>query len=300
MYDTSLPLPEISPSAFVIGPLRDHTGFRLTGEADFTVRDRLRAALTALAADGAREIHLDLAGLSFIDVCCARELIALTERYPAARLVVYCPPASMRLITAILHPEATIEFIDTPRRAAREADGRSEQVTSHWLTLATREGPLAPDIVELISAEHVRIRNLIGKLDAFRLDAALAGPAPEAGLTWAALAGFLRFHVDAAEEIAYLPLAGATPEAAAAIVRAAEADADIRAAVGETQLSRPGSPTWQLAVQAACSAARSHIACVESDPLLHFQHRTALKVRRTLGRQWVAFMAARALDESAR
>jgi hypothetical protein len=208
----------------------------------------------------------------------------------------------MRRITAILHPEATIEFIDAPSSGAREADGRPGQVTPHWLAPLTREVPPAPDLMELISAEHVRIRKLIGELDGALLDAVPAGPraGPGPESAWAALAGFLRFHVAAAGEIAYRPLAGTAPGAAAAIVHAAEADADIRAAVGEAQLSRPGSLAWHMAVQAACRAARSHIACVESDPLPRFRHRAAPRVRRALGRQWVAFMAARAMDESAR
>ena len=300
MHDTSLSLPETGLGAFAIDPLRGHTGFRLTGEADFTVRDRLRAALATLPADGAREILVDLAGLGFIDVCCTRELIAIIERHLAARLVVHCPPASMRRITAILHPEATIEFIDTPRFGAREANDRSGQVISHWLAPGDTRGSAGagPHGTDLGRARpHREAHRGTGRRP--------AGCYPDRTRAWpraglAALAGFLRFHVDAAGEIAYRPLAGTAPEAAAAIVHAAEADADIRAAVGEAQLARPGSRAWQLAVQAACSAARSHIACVESDPFPHFRYRTAPRVRRALGRQWVAFMAAQALDEAAR
>ena len=299
MRDSLLMLPEPGPGAFVIGPLRGRTGMLMAGEADCTVRDLLCAALAALAADGAEVIHLDLTELGFIDVCCTRELIAVTERHPAVRLVVYHPPASMRRITAILHPEAKIEFIDPPRLGAAAANGRSGQIESCFPAPATREGPPTPDIMELILAEHVRIRKLIDGLDSALLDAGPAGPGSDSALAWASLARFLRLHVDAAEEIAYQELAGAGPDAAVAVVQASETDADIRIAIEEAQLSRPGSLTWHMAVQATCSAARSHIVRVESGPLPFYEQHTALRAGRILGRQWVGFMAARALDASA-
>ena len=157
---------------------------------------------------------------------------------------------------------------------------------------------MAPDIIGLILAEHVRIRKLIEKLDNALLEADPAGPGSAPGLAWATLARFLQFHVDAAEEIAYLALADTEPDAAVAVVQACETDADIRTAVEEAQLARPGSLRWHMAVQAACSAARSHIARVESGPLPPYQHHTTPRMRRILGRQWVAYMAAKALDAS--
>ncbi len=308
MHDTSLPLPETGLSAFAIGPLRGHTGFRLTGEADFTVRDRLRAALAALAADGAREIHLDLAGLGFIDVCCTRELIAI-DRASSRR-------APRRVLSARLdaayhrHPSSGGHDRIHRHPQVRSQGGRRPSGAGH-VTLAgagdTRGSAGArPHGTDLGRARpHQEAHRRTGRRPAgCRTGRTRArtrtGPGPGPRAAWAALAGFLGFHVAAAGEIAYRPLAGTAPGAVAVIAHAAEADADIRAAVGEAQLARPGSRAWHMAVQAACSAARSHIACVESDPLSYFRHRTAPTVRRALGRQWVAFMAARALDEAAR
>jgi STAS domain len=105
-----------------ISPLPGCTGLILTGEADLTAQDRLRAALAPLPADGTGEIHLDLAGLRFIDVACTRELIALTGRHPAARLIAHHPPASLLRITALLYPDATIEFTGTSRPHAPAAE----------------------------------------------------------------------------------------------------------------------------------------------------------------------------------
>jgi STAS domain len=103
------------PGTLTIRPLQDRAGLILAGEADLTARDTLHAALAALPADGTGDIHLDLAGLRFIDVACTRELIALTGRHPAARLIAHHPPASLLRITALLYPDATMEFTGMSR-----------------------------------------------------------------------------------------------------------------------------------------------------------------------------------------
>jgi hypothetical protein len=103
------------PGTLTIRPLQDRAGLILAGEADLTARDTLHAALAALPADGTGDIHLDLTGLRFIDVACTRELIALTGRHPAARLIAHHPPASLLRITALLYPDATMEFTGTSR-----------------------------------------------------------------------------------------------------------------------------------------------------------------------------------------
>ena len=279
MRDGSVVLRASDRSSLVIIPLRSRTGALLAGAADCTVRDILRAALTALAAGGARDVHLDLAELSFMDVCCTRELIAFTRRHPAVRLVVHHPPASLRRIAAIVGPEAEIEFTDTP---------------------GTGEATPTPDIMELILGEHIRISKLIGELDAALLDPGPVAPGSEPALAWAALARFLSFHLDAAEEVAYRALAVPGPGAATAIRQVSEADADIRAAVEEAQLSRPGSRSWRMAVQAASRAARRHIVLLESGPLPRYRDHAASGARRVLGRQWAAFMTDLVLDASAR
>ena len=100
-----------------IRPLPGRAGLMLAGEADITTQDALRAALAALAADGTGDIHLDLTRLRFIDLSCTRELIAITGRHPAVRLIVYDPPACLLRITALVYPQADITFIGGPVRA---------------------------------------------------------------------------------------------------------------------------------------------------------------------------------------
>ena len=150
-----------------------------------------------------------------------------------------------------------------------------------------------PDIVELIRAEHARIIGLTGQLGTALAQQAPVDPGSEPDLIWAALVRYLRFHVEAAKEIAYRALAGSEPNAPPAIAQASQADADIRETAAEARLAPPGSRTWRLAVQAICGSANRHITCVESGPLAQFQDHGALTVRHALGRQWVAFMTAR-------
>lgn len=152
------------------------------------------------------------------------------------------------------------------------------------------------DLAELILADHVRISQVIGQFNDALAAPCQAGPDPEAGPVWDVLAGFLWLHVAAAEEIAYPALTSADPGVALAVAQASEVNADLREAVAEARLSRAGSRTWHMAVQAACHAAQAHIACEESDLLVRYRRRAAPAARRAAGRQWASFMTARTLD----
>jgi hypothetical protein len=71
--------------------LARQAGLCLRGAADLLSLDTLREAIAALPAD-AGEVHLELAELSFIDVCSARELIAVARR-PARPHLIFHQPA---------------------------------------------------------------------------------------------------------------------------------------------------------------------------------------------------------------
>ena len=116
MPDRFAPRPSPGMGTLTIRPLQGRAGLMLAGEADITTRDALRAALAALPADGTGDIHLDLTGLRFIDLSCTRELIAITERHPAVRLIAHDPPASLLRITGLVYPEAKINIIAGPAR----------------------------------------------------------------------------------------------------------------------------------------------------------------------------------------
>jgi len=301
MYDCQL-----LPGTLTIRPLSGCRGLLLAGEADLTARDTLRAALAALPADGTGEIHLDLAGLEFIDLACARELIALTGRHPAARVIAHRPPGTLLRITSLLYPNPPIEFTGTlpppaPAAAGHPAapgDGRGPDGSR---APAPPSGPGATpeaDVVELITGDHGRILRLftgLGQLTCGRQHAA-GTRGHLLGETWAALTRLLAIHLDAEQEICCPALAAAGPPGSVLWASAA-GHFDIRETIAEAQLSATGSTRWLRAVTDAWLAAIRHCQADEHH-LLPELARATPETRALLGRQWAAFILARLQDDA--
>lgn len=150
------------------------------------------------------------------------------------------------------------------------------------------------DIVELILADHARIRRLLAEVETALRKADHTGSRAELPERWQVLATLLEMHADAAEEIGMPALFG--PTATTARDNAKATHDDIRETIGETRLHPAGSTSWQLGVLAACAAARDHIRDLESGALARFRRNTSMPVRETLGRQWTAFVAASMAD----
>ncbi len=87
--------------------LENQAGLRLRGEADMRNADALREAIASLPADMA-EIHLELAELSFIDVCVTRELITLARRRARPHLILHHPPRVLTRLIRLLWPDCLI------------------------------------------------------------------------------------------------------------------------------------------------------------------------------------------------
>ena len=175
MSDCSAARPSSGTGTLTIRPLRGRAGLMLAGEADITTRDALHAALAALKADGAGEVHLDLAGLRFIDVSCTRELIAITGRHPPARLIAHDPPPCLLRLTALIYPQAPITITGRPRPdtgappdagPARDGGG-SGPGGSPATGRPPRGGVTMPDAAGVITGDHVRIRRLRVALGTF-------------------------------------------------------------------------------------------------------------------------------------
>jgi hypothetical protein len=299
------------PGVFTVRPLPDRTGLILAGEADLTVKDILRAALAALPADGTGDIHLDLAGLRFIDVACTRELIVAASRRPAAHIVIHDPPAALPRITALLDPDASIDFTGAPRPLTAAPDQNppapGDASTSPDGTSAAGARPqaatAATDIIDLIAADRAQITELLARISQLTGSCrdAPGGQAPGAGdpvpgQAWAALARLLTAHIDAEQEICYLPMAAARPPAD--LLRAWAADLfDIREALAEARLPAIGSARWLRAVTDASAAAIRHFHAEDSH-LLPALSQAPAETRGRLGRQWAAFTLARLQDDA--
>lgn len=103
------PAPASPAGALVIRPLPSGHGLLLQGQADINSRPVLRAALRAAATDRPHHLHLELAGLRFIDVCCTREIVAFTEHHPGMRVTLHHPPPGLLRITSLAWPEANLD-----------------------------------------------------------------------------------------------------------------------------------------------------------------------------------------------
>jgi len=152
------------------------------------------------------------------------------------------------------------------------------------------------DIIELIMADHRRIRRLCRAL----ADGARWGSETGSGSmladVWEPLAGLLEAHIRAEEEICYLPVFWCRPHAAERRREAIADHEDIREALREASLQRIGSAPWWRAVRAVVATTVDHLDREERDVLAGFSPRLTMTRRRQLGRQCSAFTAAWRLD----
>jgi len=152
------------------------------------------------------------------------------------------------------------------------------------------------DVIELIMADHRRIRRLRAVLD----DAVRCGGDSGSGWmlahVWQRLAGLLEVHTRAEEEICYLLMFGSGPLAGRRRQAAAADHDDIRDAIGEAALQPAGSARWWGAVRAVLAISAGHLEREERDMLVGWQARLTMSRRRELGRQWLGFTAALRLD----
>jgi hypothetical protein len=151
------------------------------------------------------------------------------------------------------------------------------------------------DIIEVILADHKRIRRMLGALD----DAASYGEDPCAGWmlapVWCRLADLLELHAEAEEDLLSGPVRAG--QAATAQMQDAIADHDdCREEVREAGLHAAGSALWWRAVASALWASSDHVAREQRGALAAFGRRAAPALRNELCRQWAAFIAARTRD----
>lgn len=112
--------PDPAAQLFTVEPLTDgRAGWRLAGEIDIANRAHFTGLLTMMTteecgADGL--IHLDLAGITFIDPTGTRALVyAARHLYEtgSGRLALHEPPYSLRRIAGLLLHQLDIDARDT-------------------------------------------------------------------------------------------------------------------------------------------------------------------------------------------
>jgi hypothetical protein len=145
------------------------------------------------------------------------------------------------------------------------------------------------DVIELIMADHRRIRRLREALyDAVRC----TGDYGENWMlahVWQRLADLLEVHETAEEEVCFLSLFGSGPRAAELMHRAVADHDDIREALKEASLQQAGSALWWRAVTAVLSCNAEHL---EREERILARCKLTISQRRELGRRWSAFTVA--------
>jgi hypothetical protein len=177
---------------------------------------------------------------------------------------------------------------------ANQAPNPPESPDEARVTLMTATG-CTGDIIELVMADHRRIRRLCEALDAATQPGDCGSRRIPVQL-WQQLADLLVAHFEAEEEICYLPMFQGIPQAARRHRETVADHDDIREAVEEASLRPVGSASWWRAVGAAVAASTDHLDREESDVLAGCLPRLTRDQRLMLGHRWSAFIAARTQD----
>jgi hypothetical protein len=159
-----------------------------------------------------------------------------------------------------------------------------------------RPGGPPADIIELIMADHRRIRRFREVLD----NAVRGGPASGSGWmlahVWERVTHLLDSHTRAEEEICYLPMFGPGSHLGEGRRDAVADHDDIREAIEEALLQPVGSALWWGAARAALADSADHLNREERDMLVGWLPRLTMRRRLELGHQWLAYVAARRLE----
>lgn len=88
--------------------LQPFGGVRVVGEVDLAARPDWSATLASLGAQD-RDIHLDMADLTFIDTRATAELVELARALPAGRTITLCqPPRVLRRVIDVMWSDARL------------------------------------------------------------------------------------------------------------------------------------------------------------------------------------------------
>jgi len=169
--------------------------------------------------------------------------------------------------------------------------GDASDATRHVL-IADAGAIRQADIIELIMADHRRIRRLGRALyDTARYD---GSPRPDwmLGHVWQRLADLLVAHTQAEEETCYLPLSGSEAQATGRMRDWIADHEDIRGIIGEATVQPVGSAPWWRTVRTVMAVSAEHLEHEEREVLPDCLPGLSMSRRKQLGRQWCAFMAA--------
>ncbi|MCZ9338107.1 STAS domain-containing protein [Streptomyces sp. TRM76130] len=86
-------------------PLPGRDGVRVAGEIVLTTRETWRRALAQAVREGG-DVHVEMSGVTFVDVDGAHTLADTARRLPEGRrLVLHRPPATLRRVLELFWPD---------------------------------------------------------------------------------------------------------------------------------------------------------------------------------------------------
>ena len=165
-----------------------------------------------------------------------------------------------------------------------------------YVPVRDAEANLSADIVELIKADHRRIRRLCAAVYDTGRQRGQSDPDWMLGHVWQRLADLLVAHTQAEEQTCYAYVPGPDPHASWPIQDPLVVHEDIRKLIGETAENPVGSAPWWHAVSTMIELSTEHHEREERYILPRYVARLGLSRRKELGRQWCAFMATRPFD----
>ena len=162
-----------------------------------------------------------------------------------------------------------------------------------YVPVRDAEASLSADIVELIMADHRRIRRLCR---AVQDTARQPGPDWMLGHVWQRLADLLVAHTQAEERTCYAYVPSPDPNDIWPMPDPLVVHDDIRKLIGEAARHPVGSAPWWHAVSSVIELSTEHHEREERDILPRYVAGLSLSRRKELGRQWCAFMASWPFD----
>lgn len=157
-------------------------------------------------------------------------------------------------------------------------------------------GGMVSDVMDLILADHRRIRRLQGALRDLARSGDDADVRWRLAPLWQRLADLLEAHCAVEEEICHPAIFGSGPQATAGTLEAVADHDDIREAIMEAHLEPIGSAGWWRAVRATLVISTQHMDAEERGILADCNHRWSASQRQKLGLEWSKFIAARLRD----
>jgi hemerythrin HHE cation binding domain-containing protein len=162
-----------------------------------------------------------------------------------------------------------------------------------YVPLRDTAASLSADIVELITADHRRIRRLCRAVYDTGRQSSQSDPDWMLGHVWQRLADLLVAHTQAEEQTCYACVPGPGPNASRPLRDPIADHEDIRKFIGEAARHPVGSAPWWHAVSTVIEVSTAHH---ERDILPRYVAGLSLSRRKELGRQWCAFMATWQFD----